>query len=158
MVPTKSSSPGVAPLRPASALRACYARVFGEPDSIAAAELDALAPFFPAHPSAELLLLVACSVHHRCAERAVADSLDQRQALTQAQICALGVAVARLEQRRELGFAMVNLVSSVAILVGALYLACRALAEPHGRVVAVMQCTVALVVAVTGARMLWGPR
>lgn len=117
-----------------------------------------MAGFLPATPSPDLLLLVAAATHHRCAERAAADAITQRQAQLQGQIDVLTAAVGLIEQRRELRFAAVHLVSSVAILAGAVYLACCALAEPHGRVVAVMQCTVALVVAVTGARMLWRAR
>ena len=136
----------------------CYERIWGPPDEQALAEMAAISAYLPSSPSPELLILIACSVHHRCAERAAADAMTQRQAQLQGQIDVLTAAVGLIEQRRELRFAAVHLVSSVAILAGAVYLACCALAEPHGRVVAVMQCTVALVVALTGARMLWRPR
>lgn len=159
MVPaTPNTTREVTSQRQLTPVHACYLRLFGEPDDRAAAEMHAVAAYLPASPSPELILLVAVATHHRCAERAADDALARRQAQLQSQIDTLSATVVWIERRRELRYAIIQLVLSVGVLLGALYLAAQALGEHNGRVVAVMQCSLALVAATVGVRMLWRPR
>lgn len=159
MVPAKQEAARnvVAP-QSATLLHSCYARVFGHPDATAIAELDAIAPYFPSHPSPELLLLVAASVHHRASERAVSDALASQQAHLQVQIATFAAAIAQVERIRELRMGILRLLVVVLLLAGSVYLAVGALHERQNVLLAILQCGVAILVSAAALCMVWRPR
>lgn len=153
MVTGNNTSRPVATSRTSTSIHACYVRLFGEPDAAASAEMEAMAPFIPTPPSAELVLLVALAVHQRVAERDFVRQFDVRQVALVHQVNTVAEMLRSIERAQALRLAIWRLASTMVVLGSAAYLAAQATQATQGRLVSSLQAMVALVVAVVIVRL-----
>lgn len=131
----------------AQAVCTCYERIFGSPDGITRTELDSISAYLPPHPSAELIVLVAVSAHHRASQRCSVDQLDGKQAAVRAQVQHLEALVLQLERMQAAREAVCRVICATAFIAGSVALGLAATDGRHSTVVSTLQGALALVIA-----------